>query len=83
MIPAKTMPTGYGYCSLECAARHHILEEDIELQDFGNYEETDATVVMTSPDGGVRGEVLQVRDRLRKETTVPCANELTSQCNEQ
>ena len=55
-IPAETELTGYGYCSPECAARHHILEEDIELQDIGNYEETDASVLMTSPDGGVRGE---------------------------
>ena len=57
-IPAITMPTGYEYCSPECAVRHHILEDDIELQDFGNYEETDSSIVMTSPDGGVRGEVL-------------------------
>ena len=54
-IPAETELTGYGYCSPECAARHHILEEDIELQDIGNYEETDASLLMTSPDGGVRG----------------------------
>ena len=65
-IPAETELTGYGYCSPECAARHHILEEDIELQDIGNYEETDASLLMTSPDGGVRGEVLQIGNVRKK-----------------
>lgn len=65
-IPATTFPTGYGYCSQECASRRHILEHDIDLQDFGNYEETDATVMVTSHDGGVRGEILRVRPKSAK-----------------
>ena len=65
VIPAETELTGYGYCSPECAARHHILEEDIELQDLGNFEEADTSLVMTTPDGGVRGEVLRV-EQVRK-----------------
>ena len=62
VIPASTVPTGYGYCSKECADRRHILEHDIDLQDLGNYEETDSSVVVTSPDGGVRGEILNVQN---------------------
>jgi len=65
-IPAATFPTGYGYCSQECASRHHILEHDIDLQDFGNYEEAGATVMVTSHDGGVRGEVLRLRPKSAK-----------------
>jgi hypothetical protein len=60
MIPAEAETTGYGYCSEQCAARHHILEQDADLQDLGNYEETDSSVVITSLDGGLRGEVLRV-----------------------
>lgn len=65
-IPAATAPTGYGYCSSECADRHHILEYNSDLQDFGNYEETDSSVVVTSHDGGVRGEILRLREKTAK-----------------
>ncbi|PIE31509.1 hypothetical protein CSA56_18055 [candidate division KSB3 bacterium] len=61
-IPAESETTGYGYCSEQCADRHHILEQDAELQDLGNYEEADASVVVTSLDGSLRGEVLRVQD---------------------
>jgi hypothetical protein len=62
-IPAATEPTGYGYCSRTCADRHHLLEQESDLQDFGNYEEADSSVVLTSHDGGVRGEILRLRDK--------------------
>lgn len=65
IIPAVTESTGYGYCSEECAERHHMLEKNSEIQDFGNYEETQESVLMSSPDGGVRGEVLRIQE-LRK-----------------
>jgi len=61
-IPAETELTGNGFCSEQCADRHHILEQDTGLQDLGNYEETDSSVVLTALDGGFRGEVLRVRD---------------------
>ncbi len=58
VVPAETVLTGYGYCSAECAAKNHILAEDIELQDVGNFEtpDTNATLI---PDEGE--EVRQVQ----------------------
>ncbi len=67
-IPAETAATGHGYCSPECAELHHILDEDVSLQDLGNYEETESSVVMSSPDGGFRGEVLKIRTRYKTST---------------
>jgi len=65
-IPAQTETTGFGYCSAACAERHHILAHDSELQDFGNYEETNDTILVTTVDGGVRGEFLRRRDLIRR-----------------
>ena len=65
VIPAVTESTGYGYCSEQCAERHHQLEKNNEVQDFGNYEETDDSILINSPDGSVRGEVLRMQE-LRK-----------------
>ena len=69
VIPAVTESTGYGYCSEHCAERHHTLERNSDIQDFGNYEETEDSVLIDSPDGGFRGEVLRVQElrRIKKE----------------
>lgn len=66
VIPAETENTGYGYCSEQCAERHHLLERNSRMQDFGNYEETQGSVVISTSDGGVRGEILRVQE-LRKQ----------------
>ena len=62
VVPAETVITGYGYCSAECAAKNHVLAEDIELQDVSNFDTPDANEILIPDEGGERIPVRRVSD---------------------